>query len=481
MIPRAPASRPRGAGAFACGTSVPDAALQSLGARAIVGRAVRTEVFELLHDGVVVGMTRSEREIVLSIAAPHLRARIDGSAGEITIRLSDVDSFEYLPYEHRWDDPPLVDPEDVVRAIPDFAGAALERGELAVYGSAGVIRTVYGALSLELEGRPIAIESLRAAASAFWEEWRALQPGSELHPQIREALRGRWSEASMAPLLEAWRAERTSDLADTIEALDRALHPPKLPDAATPEELADFRASLDRAPGRALDRLARAALATFDLLADCEPSDRSALGAWLDERGEASRAWWGAITGAIASLRDVPADPRIGRGVLALLRGPSGDWFRIDQVAHVAGPFVAPDDTPSFADHALALLEVHADAGSAARLERTARDVSIEADCNGAQMSEELRSPSSWPAVIRSIAPSRIGCASRLPASPSLAERCVRARPDHRAGSAARLETFATARCSQGVTPARGATLWRPDIPSMTSAGPARTGCQAPS
>jgi hypothetical protein len=75
-----------------------------------------------------------------------------------------------------------------------------------------------------------------------------------------------------------------------------------------------------------------------------------------------------------------------------MLASPSDHWFHLDQVAHVAGPFEPTDHTtPSFADVALARIELDADAGTADALDAEARAVLVEADCNGAAMSEALR------------------------------------------------------------------------------------------
>lgn len=194
-------------------------------------------------------------------------------------------------------------------------------------------------------------------------------------------------------MLAAWCTERKSDLGDALEHLDAATWPDAFPDVTEPRELDDWRERFDAAPSAALDQLVRCAFATFDVLADEEETyvAEHGLGAWLDARSERSASFWEAATRAVGMLLRNEPDPRIGRAVVRMLRSPSDHWYRIDQVAHVAGPFEAESDAPSFADHALFLIEHHADAGTPKRLEERAASVSIEADCNGASMASDLR------------------------------------------------------------------------------------------
>ncbi len=214
---------------------------------------------------------------------------------------------------------------------------------------------------------------------------------SELHPLIERALAARWDDALLRDLLDAWRVERTSDLADVIRVLGDALDG-ELVAIVTLDDLAAWPALFERAPSAALRALSTAANDTFGLLADENPGSGSPLlGAWLDATSALGARWWRGFTDAIASLRDHPPDPRIGRALLDMLASPSDHWFRVDQVAHVAGPFETADTSPSFADVALARMERDADAGTSAALEEEADAVLVEADCNGAAMSDCLR------------------------------------------------------------------------------------------
>jgi hypothetical protein len=349
------------------------------------------EPWNLLHDGVIVGLERKGDEALVAITAPHLRVRIDGTDGHVTLHLQGVEHLSFRPYSDRWDQADLEDASAIVEARPSIADAEIEGDALVVWGPSGSLRAIYRELAIELDGQPIELAMLRDAAKSYWDEWRASHDVAGAHPLVREALRGAWTAAAMGPLLEAWRAERTSDLADAIEALDRAIHPEPLPDVAEPGDLDGWRARFDRAPGRALDQLVRCAYATFDTLEDEEPDDRSRVGPWLEAVAARNAAWWDALAGALGTLADAPSDPRIGRAVVRMLRSPSDHWFRPDQVSHAAGPTPAPHDQPSFADHALARIDRDGDAGTPALLDHRAEAISVEADSNGAEMASALR------------------------------------------------------------------------------------------
>ena len=343
------------------------------------------EPWELLHDGRVIGLTREDDTAEVTITAPHLRARLDGRHGPFTLRLFEVTRLVFVPYVGEGEPERIVEaPRDIVDERPDLVNASLEDGELVVWGSTGALRTIYGSLAIEVHAlgagvRRVETSLLREAVKAFWDEWRLLQQPGARHPLIEAALsEGTWSAAHMAPLLAAWRSERTSDLGDAIEILGEATEGEALPLAADPAALASWHERYQSAPGSALRQLERCATATFETLRGEEPADRSALGAWLDARAAVNAAWWRALTAAVAGLPSAPPDPRIGRTMTRMLASPSDDWF------------VAEHDGESFADHALSLMEAHADAGTPARLRIEARDVAIEADCNGAEMVGEL-------------------------------------------------------------------------------------------
>lgn len=166
-----------------------------------------------------------------------------------------------------------------------------------------------------------------------------------MHVAIRAALATTDRDEVERVLLDAWRKDKTSELADAIEVLcaDEAL-------SAMEERMGDW--------------------------------------ATTDERPRI----WEELTAFVATLEARAPDPRVARALLrGIIGGPSDHWFRVDQVGHIAGPFPKTSDAPSFADRALALVERHADRGTRLLLEKIASVIAVEADCNGAEMVDRLR------------------------------------------------------------------------------------------
>ncbi|MEZ4411226.1 MAG: hypothetical protein R3A52_32805 [Polyangiales bacterium] len=324
--------------------------------------------WNLLHDGVIVSVHRDGAGAAVEVACSHLRPEA------FLIRLSRVATMAYTLFDAAMDEPEITDPFSIAAAEPNLVDAEVDGDALVVWGTRGTLRLRYEALSVD----GLSLDALRDLARQYWDGWRAHNDGA--HPLVADALAG---HADPDALLSAWRTSRTSELADAVTVLDE-IHrgPPPVPIAS----VNDVDAWIDRwseSPGASLAELARCAVATWDVLLD--PG--------LDTR--ASRAlcerWWEAIARAVAALHEAAPDPRLGRGVEAVLRGPYDHWFRVDEVAHAVGSCEVVSAAPSFADHALALLERHADAGTAARLESIAERLLIEADCNGAEASRRLR------------------------------------------------------------------------------------------
>lgn len=323
-----------------------------------------TTPWNLLHDGTLTAIRRTGASVRLTLELPHLRVRFEPQGEAFFVHLHGVESFGYLPYTDRWDEPVIEELAAIVAARPNIVEAERrsptsdDPATMVVWGSLGSLRMSYAELELGLDdGRPITLAELADANAAYWQAWRERWAGESAHPLVRAAMREAWTGELLAALLDAWRRERTSELATTIEILDAQ---PML------RELVD------------------AARACWDLLL----GEGSELG--YDQRSAINAERWVELTRRVAPLRDVAPDPRIGRAIEGMLRGPSDAWFRVDQVDHVAGPFEAPNDEPSFADHAIALLAEHGDAGSVARLRDTASRLRIEADCNTAEMAERL-------------------------------------------------------------------------------------------
>jgi hypothetical protein len=305
--------------------------------------------WDLLHDGRLVAIERAHERVRLTIEVPHL-------GREFVVRLEGVETLGWLPYSERWDEPLVEDPAGIVAAKPIVAEAQWRERErtMIVWGSLGSLRLGYS--GLEIEG--VTLDELRAQVDGYWQRWREHWQGREVHPLVHEAGRCEWTPAFQGELIAAWRGDRTSDLAETIVIVDEVLR-----------------------GSEALAGLVKRADTWGLLLDDPRPYEEVEV--------EHTRIW-GELREAVGELGSAEPDPRIGRAIEGMLRGPSNDWFRPDQVAHVIGRPDKIDDRPSFADRALALLDVHGDAGSVGRLRDKARRLLIEADCNTAEMSERL-------------------------------------------------------------------------------------------
>lgn len=343
----------------------------------------------LLHDGRLVAIRRTTGHAWLTVEIPHLRSRFDPPSDAIVVELRGLSRLGYLPYSDRWDEPLITELAAIVAERPTVADvehrAALgdEPAQMIVWGSLGSLRLSYTQLELALaDGRPCSIAALREAVAGFWHDWRERWQGNEVHPRVREAARERWTATLLATLIEAWRSERTTDLAGAIAIVDEALRGPVAISPVDADDVDRWCASYTEQPGAALAELGERARASWDLLLDRRLD--------VDEGLRRNAERWQQFSRCLAALATAAPDPRIGRAIEAMLRGPSDHWFRVDQVSHAIGQFEPPDDRPSFADHALALLDVHGDAGSPARLREQSGRLLIEADCNTAEMSRRL-------------------------------------------------------------------------------------------
>jgi hypothetical protein len=199
------------------------------------------------------------------------------------------------------------------------------------------------------------------------------------HPAVRTVLAGLPLREALPTLVDAWRADRTTELADAITIIDEITHGAAPVLLESPAAVDEWCATWPAHLGAALAELAGRARACWDLV--LSP---------LDAGHVVNASQWAGFARCAGALRAAAPDPRIGRAIESALRGPCDHMFRVDQVHHVVDRFEAPNDDLSFADHAFALLDIHADGGTAARLDGEARRALIEADCNGAELAHRL-------------------------------------------------------------------------------------------
>lgn len=306
--------------------------------------------WNLLHDGSIVRLERDlADQVSVWVDAPYVRARFSDGGTLFRLRLAACTEFTYTPF----DEPPIIELAAIASSEPSLVEAQLDDGDILVWGSAGSLRMRYTSLVLELDtGTPIPIEELRRVVRSCWDEWRAHWAPTLAHSTIRTVLEGQPLRGALPALLEAWRAERTSELAKAIEIIDERTRGPAPVRLDGPDPFAAWCATWSTEPGAALAELARGVQASH-----------------VD--AQAGSVVWAGLTRCLGALRDADPDPRIGRAIEEALESPIDARFRIDQV-HPMTSFARPDDEPRFPDHALALLELHADGGTAARLDARA-------------------------------------------------------------------------------------------------------------
>lgn len=286
-----------------------------------------------------------------------------------TFVLHGLRRFDWRPSHHTWEDEDISDAGTIGRAGLTVTGArwSRDRNAIVILVSDGTIVAQYERMETD--------EALVDAWRTHWARW-CESFEEELHPLLHAALRDAVVPSADA-LLEAWRAERTSDLASALDVLETPEAAVRLESLDTfdawAERLASTPASSEVAVA-SLRELARCAAWTFEI--------------WSDR--DTTAEWWRHMTVALGRFDALP-DPRCGHALLSTLYSPSDWWFRVDQVAHVVARFEAESDEPSFADHLFRLLEVHADADTSGHALEVRDAILPECDCNGAEMGERLR------------------------------------------------------------------------------------------
>lgn len=312
--------------------------------------------WQLLYAGRIVSVRRLGDDLELEVDLSRL-------GRSTTVRLRSVECFTWRPSHHTWEDSDIEEPTAIATAglVVDAARWSRDQQRLVVRLDDGTILASYARFEASAD--------LVDTWSAYWASWSESFE-EDVHPLVRECLLAEETPSASA-LLDAWRDDRKSDLVAALGALEEPQVPVRL------DSLAAFDVWAERfaeSPVGSMRELARCAGSTFDI--------------WIEDRDGAAQ-WWKRIAAVIGVVAPRP-DPRIGHASLHALYSPSDWWFRIDQVAHIAGPFRAETDEPSFADHLFRLLEANADADTPRRALAVRDAILVECDCNGAEMGERL-------------------------------------------------------------------------------------------
>ncbi|HVI03160.1 MAG TPA: hypothetical protein VM869_30900 [Enhygromyxa sp.] len=126
--------------------------------------------WNLLHDGTLVAIQRAGSTVRLTIELPHLRVRFEPRGEAFFVELHGVESFGYLPYTDRWDEPLIEELAAIVAERPNVVEAEARKptrddpASMVVWGSLGSLRLAYASLELALDsGRAITIDDLARA------------------------------------------------------------------------------------------------------------------------------------------------------------------------------------------------------------------------------------------------------------------------------------------------------------------------------
>ncbi|CAG0932929.1 hypothetical protein PLCT1_02218 [Planctomycetaceae bacterium] len=127
-------------------------------------------IWNLLHDGTIVGIDTVGRTLVCHIEVSYLRSFFTPPGTGFEIHLSECtfhgsEAWAGGPIEH--------DPHTLAALQPEILSAqALDHGVVAVTWDGGVFRLSYSGVTLRLDsGAPIPLEALKAAATTYWDRF----------------------------------------------------------------------------------------------------------------------------------------------------------------------------------------------------------------------------------------------------------------------------------------------------------------------
>jgi hypothetical protein len=134
-----------------------------------VSPALDVTPWNLLHDGVIVGLERRGAQLSVTVEIAYLRSRFSEPGDTFVLELSEADGLEYTPYDGQ----PVTAIEEISALEPEIVEAQPEGDGVVIWGSSGVLRLRYRSLALRFgTGAPLSVEALAEASRGYWDEWR---------------------------------------------------------------------------------------------------------------------------------------------------------------------------------------------------------------------------------------------------------------------------------------------------------------------
>lgn len=125
-------------------------------------------IWNLLHDGTIVGLTREGQKVLATIDISYLRSRFAEPGQFFVMELLDCVELEYTPYGES----PISSLQEISAQEPEILEGNFKEGCVVVTSSKGILRLRYGALVLRFEsGTPLSKKELDDCARRYWEEW----------------------------------------------------------------------------------------------------------------------------------------------------------------------------------------------------------------------------------------------------------------------------------------------------------------------
>ena len=130
-------------------------------------------LWNILHDGKVIELTREGTRVSMKVAIRYLRSRFEVPGTDFVLELLDCSKVEYLPR----DGAPISSLEEIARERPDTLEGELDDDCVLVWTGDGTLRLRYSHLAVRFDsGAPLALAALAECARTYWEEFASKAP-----------------------------------------------------------------------------------------------------------------------------------------------------------------------------------------------------------------------------------------------------------------------------------------------------------------